>query len=618
MRDFRWIASASLLGASLLALSIGCSSDNDATDAGPPPVDAEPPPPDARTVPIFRNPVDTPDPELAHDALVLLGAAQLGGTENCNDCHGLTGTRMRDWGVMAKESLSTCLTNLDVTDAAEAKTMLDCLRGDPTDPTSPFVTAKLGPLASAATLDWFKYAFELAYGPTWQTTYEEFRSRVAMPQGMHPSYTQAEFDVVAEWFLRGAPMVDDLIPDEPPTAGCEESITPDLVAHVDAMETTGWAAVDKEQGMLMFGCAGTADPRDCLGTFPLAKDSTISKTWDLLPGSRMRLLHTSTFSSAYWTRASADGRFVGAGAYGNGFDAAIVDLQSGQTIKLDAMYDPGFFPDGKAWMFQGEQDAFVCDSSVLTAGPTTITFEEPGCTTLSQNDIGLYQSVGTAVGGDYWAVASEFNSDNGAQNNPTFSEPKADFRSDARIHLAPMIHTGSSFEPAPGIDLPVPYEGDFVMSPSSRLVVSRLAGPNNKQKAFVVHRLDAEKDGAGGYTATLPEVGRFCMRGAKPSFSYDERWMIMHHYVDGQSAVELGFDGPDDPGFAPYKQQGAANVFLVDLTTGARTRITNMAPGQYALYPHFRADGWIYFIVRFPGQSKEYTVASDAALLLAQ
>jgi hypothetical protein len=41
-----------------------------------------------------------------------------------------------------------------------------------------------------------------------------------------------------------------------------------------------------------------------------------------------------------------------------------------------------------------------------------------------------------------------------------------------------------------------------------------------------------------------------------------------------------------------------------------------MQPGQYALFPHFRSDGWIYFMVRTFGGETEYVVASDAALLL--
>ena len=43
-------------------------------------------------------------------------------------------------------------------------------------------------------------------------------------------------------------------------------------------------------------------------------------------------------------------------------------------------------------------------------------------------------------------------------------------------------------------------------------------------------------------------------------------------------------------------------------------RITAMKPGQFALYPHFRSDGWLYFIVRDANGRKEYIVASDWAL----
>jgi hypothetical protein len=48
---------------------------------------------------------------------------------------------------------------------------------------------------------------------------------------------------------------------------------------------------------------------------------------------------------------------------------------------------------------------------------------------------------------------------------------------------------------------------------------------------------------------------------------------------------------------------------------GQSRRITHTAPGQYALFPHFRSDGWIYFVVRTI-QGDEYFVASDAALSL--
>jgi hypothetical protein len=41
-----------------------------------------------------------------------------------------------------------------------------------------------------------------------------------------------------------------------------------------------------------------------------------------------------------------------------------------------------------------------------------------------------------------------------------------------------------------------------------------------------------------------------------------------------------------------------------------------MKAGQHALYPHWRADGWLYFLVRDRNNNKETLVASDAALHL--
>ena len=40
-----------------------------------------------------------------------------------------------------------------------------------------------------------------------------------------------------------------------------------------------------------------------------------------------------------------------------------------------------------------------------------------------------------------------------------------------------------------------------------------------------------------------------------------------------------------------------------------------MGDNQYALYPHFRADGWLYFLVRdMNGTGKETLVATDVVL----
>jgi hypothetical protein len=39
-----------------------------------------------------------------------------------------------------------------------------------------------------------------------------------------------------------------------------------------------------------------------------------------------------------------------------------------------------------------------------------------------------------------------------------------------------------------------------------------------------------------------------------------------------------------------------------------------MNPGQFAIFPHFRSDGWIYYEVRDGNTKKEYIVVSDAAI----
>ena len=96
--------------------------------------------------------------------------------------------------------------------------------------------------------------------------------------------------------------------------------------------------------------------------------------------------------------------------------------------------------------------------------------------------------------------------------------------------------------------------------------------------------------------------------------------MVYHHYLGGgpnadADARELGFSGADDMRFAEYASRGASNVYLLDLLTGRSTRITTMGAGQYALYPFFRNDGWIYFIVRTLGTPREFVIASDARLL---
>jgi len=151
-----------------------------------------------------------------------------------------------------------------------------------------------------------------------------------------------------------------------------------------------------------------------------------------------------------------------------------------------------------------------------------------------------------------------------------------------------------------------------VLSPSTTLIVSRF-GNSSGQLGYVLRQLDASPSG-NSYTVSTPEIARYCVQGGKPAISFDERYMVFHHYVGPSDYADLGYSSPSDPGFADILAKGSSNIVVVDLLTGSRTRVTTMHAGQYALYPHFRSDGWIYFLVRDKNTNHEYAVASDAAL----
>ncbi|MBX3209940.1 MAG: hypothetical protein KF764_33225, partial [Labilithrix sp.] len=67
-----------------------------------------------------------------------------------------------------------------------------------------------------------------------------------------------------------------------------------------------------------------------------------------------------------------------------------------------------------------------------------------------------------------------------------------------------------------------------------------------------------------------------------------------------------------------YLEKGSADIIVIDFITGKKEVVTKMGPGQFALYPHFRSDGWLYFLVVDHETGKYYTVASDWAIRAAE
>lgn len=434
-----------------------------------------------------------------------------------------------------------------------------------------------------------------------------------------PAPVDAGVDVVATDtpMATDTPSPTDTPTDTPKTTSDVPStatITPAVAAHVTAMATMGWAALNRSHGMMMYGCAGAASPRDCLASVPLVSDDDIGANRSALPAAHLRHLYSATTRSNFWTRSSADGRFVGRGTH-------VHDLSRDVEIAATgAMYDPAFFPDNSGFIYQ--PGGRMCPMSSLTTGtPSAIMITGAG-SPCAGSSVGLYQHLGASLdGSDYWATSAGTAAwDDGGHAATRTETPRNErWTATATTSLSLMANTGAGFSAVGNRNVPTPLQGDAVISPSSQLLITRFVDDAGAYQGYILHRLEASHTGAA-IMASTTEIARYLVQGAKPAFSFDERWIAYHHYVGGgagveDDATELGFTGSDDPAFAEYTTRGASNIYILDLLTGRRTRVTNMAPGQYALYPHFRSDGWMYFTVRTLGTTTEHVIASDAALL---
>jgi hypothetical protein len=626
-------------GASGAGGSSGASSGGGGAVAVPPADDGVPP--------VLVDAIDLDDATLGPAALALLGSSAVGASGSCSSCHALGRPTLTRWKQLTSAFRDDCLADPSLSGQAAVDAMYACFESHASSAAG-FAPRDFGIFAAAAHLPWFTYVFQHAT-PTaadGAALHEQFVAHVGMPRAGEP-LTQAQFDQVAEWFARGLPGLSELVPEDSNEEGCTPSIDPALTAHIADMQAQGWRAQNATVPLLMFGCADGQSGAACLGTLPTAAAQPYGAGWDQVPGTTIRILRDNTASpTTYWSRSSPDGRFIASGLAGQApqdLAGQIVDLQRNVVIPGSFSYDATFFPDNSGFMVQrgiyasatpgglptngtagATDEAVICEQSVLLSNPAKFTGEEPQCSSLA-GQIGLYEQLARSVDGDdYWVVFGSYGEDDGGFRN-VLDNPAAAFETQSNTTLVPMINQGTAFVPGAPVKVSTPLQGDPMLSPSGRLLITRVKGEERdvvvdgsdvvtaEQSGYALHLVTTAHDG-DAYTASLEQVGRVCINGGKAVLSFDERWMVLHHYVTAADAVELGFTGPDDPAFADYATLGASNLYLVDLLSGQAQRITNMQPGQYALFPHFRSDGWIYFVVRTL-DVHEYFAASDAALV---
>ena len=219
-----------------------------------------------------------------------------------------------------------------------------------------------------------------------------------------------------------------------------------------------------------------------------------------------------------------------------------------------------------------------------------IDFTEEGC--IRGTNINLYQHVARGTNGsDYFIINSQFTSDSG--RNDGTKNPVAHFDGGATMKFSPMAFNGTTYEQLNAVVVDSPFEGDSVLSPSGKLVISRLAGgPDGGSLGYVIREVTTSRFESSYQIGIDKVVARFCVDGAKANISFDERFFVTHRYANG-----------------------ASDVVLMDMLTGIEHLVTRMPTGSAALFPHFRSDGWFYFLVRH--ENEEFVIASDLALQLA-
>ena len=565
MRSSLIVSSVLALTAAVAAFASGCSTEaSDAAGAD-------------------ENAATSTEINSARAAVALIAGQQA----HCNQCHTASKTDIKRWGATMKSIEDNCLSpTLTLTNEQRIACLKD---GDDFSP------AKLGLYAAGAKTSQFATLF----GSDAQGL-QDFQDSAGMPLGDATPMTEAQFTSVKKWVLGGMAGLDEALSD-PDIGPCQASVTPALRAHMTAMHTDGWGARLADAATPMFGC-GSASGQECLTNLP-----DITSTWSSPNGNQtLRKLRDIPFKSHWWIRSSPDGKFTG---FGLNNDAKLVDHTkdgAAGVIDVKASYDPQFFPNNEGFSYAGVGNGNgpikVCKMNVIAGASATtpITLNEPGCSTIISS---VYQTVGAALDNHLYLMSTGTHVNDDAESSG--SGPRPGFDSNAQTILSPMVNDGNKFVPQRNINMPLPFEGDQGLSPSNSLLLTRFGGSTGHRgyrirKLTVTENAASASGGTTTYSATSEVIGTICANGAKPAMSFDERFMVTHQYVD-----------PNDN--ADHLPTKSSNVVLMDLLTGEVTRLTNMKDRQYAFAPHFRADGWIYFVVR-DMNGGETLVASDAAL----
>lgn len=376
--------------------------------------------------------------------------------------------------------------------------------------------------------------------------------------------------------------------------------------HVRRMKTEGWGAKISAR-VKSYGCSAGSDPLQCFAD---------SAKWPNHPEvvnpalevPETRIVELGEIGSTnYWTRSSPTGRYIG-----NGGPARIDDMEKNirYTIK-GAKYDPGFFPDNSGFGFHGEK-AIFCSMQALRQTGTAANLTMGGTSwkeyeidpfangmchqSTGENRIVTYQSQGMAMNDLAYVVTGDHYADDGKGYG---GGPNIMFYGgNLEVYELEKTANGYTREDVPPTKFSLKGEGDFSLTPSTEYIVGRITGkpgPNkwNTQMGYMLRSLrNMMKQGMDFKMDEDPTLSEYCFlgMGTKPQVSYDERFIVFHQWKDFQNS-----NGEWNP-------NPVADIFLIDVMQPEKvyqitdfTKSAGFKGRNRALFPHFRADGWLYF-----------------------
>jgi hypothetical protein len=577
---------------------------------------------------------------------------------NCKSCHHSTNFYSK-W--MAKWATDTGNATTCLAGAADINAKLTCLEAQDDNGTSSIGLWRAY-LKSAEVTGWVTAAKAGMAASDSSALDQRFQ---ALQDGTYMKPKQGASDdqikALIAWAPAKGPNYFKTTPEPTPgstgTTACTTTIGAGVKAHLvgpDGKLKGLWTEKDiTENGMAMFACQGGGDPKSTCFTdqakYPqyTTHGTEIRSQSAQSGGVRLiRIKDLNTKNTAFWTRSSPDGRFVGNGVVGPAANNSnnpdmfgiIDDLKVGKTIRVEAAYDPGFSPDNQWFTFhglhQGNDGVVFCPTSMLQGNVTDIDpGSDPRCITQAQmGDVKIeeYHTIATSLDQPFefvsqgaWENDNGGNATQGVYNGSRVINAQAAFGQNT-LNIYSFNETDKTVALSKQFGN-LTNQGDFMMSPSTQMVVARFGAPNGTTAlGYKIHLLNASfsgntvsdvADADGGTICNTDASGKLVFGSAKTQFSLDERFIVTHNFNPRYTPA----NGDDN-----REAQSSSDVWIYDLLTGKSMQVTQTPVGVYALYPHFRADGWLYFLVRDRSQCPSGTncpdsiVATDVGLIMGQ